>query len=357
MARYAPTVVACHQCHPSVNHSLPTVVLNATNSLSEKINEEVFKATGFSPVLRHAVSKCDIIHAHFGPAGWLASHLAVQTQKPLVVTFHGSDITKRDLSLKQDGLMQKIFAITHPVLARRADKFICVSHYIRNRAIEFGFPEEKCVVSYTGIPLIPHAVPRQARDSNSTTPFRVLAVGRLVAIKGHEKLIAAVAQVQQAGYNVHLDIVGDGPLRASLEFQASSSLQSYRFHGGLPHDRVTAIMRQSDILCHSSISMPNGQAEAFGLVISEAQWAGLPVVAFASGGVPEALKHGETGLLCPEGDIKAMKDAICKLIDDRDLYQSMSHAAPDFIRKNFDGTFQTAKVEDIYDHILDRTRG
>jgi glycosyltransferase involved in cell wall biosynthesis len=176
-------------------------------------------------------------------------------------------------------------------------------------------------------------------------------------VKGHEKLIQAVAAVQNAGYNVQLDIVGNGPLRDSLEKQAASTLRHYKFWGGLPHKDILSLMRQSELFCHSSIETENGQTEAFGLVVTEAQWAGLPVVAFKSGGVPEAMSDGESGILCPEGDIKSMKDAICKLIDDRDLYNRMSLAAPDFIRGKFDNYNQTENLQTIYDTVYKKCQG
>jgi len=349
---YTPTLIACRQVNPSVEHDIPTFVLNKNHTLPEKIEEIVFKATGFSPRLRNEVQKHDIIHAHFGPTGWIASHLAVQTKKPLIVTLHGSDVLKRHLSFKDDGAMQVLYSKTRPLLYKRTSKFICVSEYLKKRVIELGFPEEKCVVSYMGIPLKQHTELKYIREHNSTDPFRILAVGRLVKMKGHEKLIAAIAAVQQAGYNVQLDIVGNGPLRDVLEKQASESLQHYKFWGGQPHNQIISLMRQSDILCHSSIEIENGQTEAFGLVVTEAQWAGLPVVAFKSGGVPEALDDGKTGILCPEGDVMAMKNAICKLIDDNELRMKLSAAAPEFIKQKFDNYIQTSKIEDIYSEIL-----
>lgn len=349
---YTPTLIACRQVNPSVEHDIPTFVLNKNHTLPEKIEEIVFKATGFSPRLRNEVQKHDIIHAHFGPTGWMASHLAVQTKKPLIVTLHGFDVLKRHLSFKDDGAMQVLYSKTRPLLYKRTSKFICVSEYLKKRVIELGFPEEKCIVSYMGIPLIPYIEPKRVYQKGQDAPFRILAVGRLVKMKGHKKLIEAVAAVQESGYNVQLDIVGNGILRDDLEKQAATSLKHYKFWGGMPHGQILSLMRQSDLLCHSSIQTENGQTEAFGLVITEAQWAGLPVVAFSSGGIPEAMKDKETGFLCPEGDIASMKQAICKLIDDDHLRDNMSSAAQDFIQKNFDTDKQTSKLENIYDDVL-----
>jgi glycosyltransferase involved in cell wall biosynthesis len=98
--------------------------------------------------------------------------------------------------------------------------------------------------------------------------------------------------------------------------------------------------------------MKNGQTEAFGLVVLEAQWAGLPVVAFSSGGVPEALNDGETGLLVEEGNHVSFADAICRLIDDQSLFNQMAAAAPLFVEENFDAAKQNKELEAIYNSVL-----
>ncbi|MCB9964152.1 MAG: glycosyltransferase [Rhodospirillales bacterium] len=349
---FSPKLVACRRVTPSVaGEALPQVFLNKTNSKMEKIRELLFKLTLRSRVLEEAVRECDLIHAHFGPTGWLASGLAQRTGKPLIVTCHGFDVLKNDISLRHDGMLQKMYSMNRAALAQRAAKFICVSEYIKKRAIAFGFPEEKCVVHYMGIPLVPHETPRPS-SRPPEGPMRLIAVGRLVPFKGHARLIEAVAEVERRGYPVELHIVGGGELRDFLEAQAARSLKQYKFWGGQPHEKVVSLMRESDIFCHTSLHMSNGQTEAFGLVLLEAQWAGLPVVAFDSGGVPEAMAVGQTGLLAPEGDVKAFADALCRLMDDPVLLDNFAKAAPQFVQQNFDSRTQTAKLEDHYRDVL-----
>ena len=351
LEHYTPKLVACRSVVPSVAGNLPQAALNQQSTKSEKIKELLFKLTLKSPYLKEAVKDCDLIHAHFGPTGWLASGLAKETGTPLVVTFHGFDVLKKNISMRKDGLLQKVYHINRQKLAQRASKFICVSEYIKQRAVEFGFPEEKCVVHYMGIPLIEHSVAKHTRR-NEKEPVRLLAVGRLVPFKGHTKLIEAVAGVEALGYNVELNIVGGGPLKEELEKQAKEKLKKYKFWGPQPHEKVLSLMRQSDIFCHSSMHMDNGQTEAFGLVVLEAQWAGLPVVAFNSGGVPEAIDDGKTGVLVPEGNASGFAEALSDLIKDQDKLKKMSDAAPAFVKENFDNKKQAAKLEDIYNSVL-----
>lgn len=348
LTRYKPTFVACKKVDSGINTTIPEVILNQRNSVPERLKELLFKATGHAPELDAAMQGKKLIHAHFGPTGFLAMPLAARAGIPLVVTLHGFDVLKNTITLKDDGLMQTLYGKKRHKLAAAASNFICVSEYTKKRAIAFGFPESKCTVHYMGIPLIPHNEPKYVRNDN--TPFRLLAVGRMVPFKGHTHLISAVAALQQQGLDIQLDIVGDGPLRAALEQQAST-LEHCTFHGAQPHDRVLQLMRQSELFCHTSLHQPNGQTEAFGLVLLEAQWAGLPVVAFNSGGVPEAFSEGVTGLGCAEGDVEAFVKAVKALAQRPERLRAMSAAAPEFVRRNFDNSIQTAKLETLYDRL------
>ncbi len=354
LKRYHPQFLACKKPENAIGHDIPETIINKNNSIQEKCVEALFKATGYNKQLKNKVAQTDLVHAHFGTSGWLASRLTHKTGKPLVVTLHGFDILKRTITVKDDGRLQASYSKNRAILAKRTDKFICVSNFIKSKAIEFGFPEEKCRVHYMGIPLSEHTQPKAERNKNE--PIRILSVGRLVSFKAHDHLIDAVSYLEKDGINIHLDIIGDGPLRASLEKQAGRSLKNYTFHGALPHQDVLNMMRRSHLYCHTSMTQENGQTEAFGLVVSEAQWAGLPVVAFASGGVPEAMNNGKTGLLCKEGDTKALYKNIRNIITQDDLMQSMSNAAPKFVKQNFCNITQTEKLEQIYDQILSKSR-
>jgi glycosyltransferase involved in cell wall biosynthesis len=351
LKKYHPTLVACRKISPSVDTGLEEIILNKRGSVKEKISETLFKATGHSGLLQKAIGHSDIVHAHFGPVGWMASGMARREHKPLIVTFHGFDVLKNNIAAKTDGPLQANYAKHKADLARRAALFLCVSDYTKKRAIEFGFPAEKCHVHYMGIPLPDFVQAKISRASGA--PVRLFAAGRLVPFKGHTKLIEAVAILQKSGYDVQLDIAGDGPLRAELEAQAAASLKNYTFHGALMHDRLLSLMRESDIFCHTSMHMANGQTEAFGLVLLEAQWAGLPVVAFASGGVPEAIREGSTGFLATEGNAAEFAAHIRRLIDNPDIFHRMSEAAPLFVRDNFSTEVQTAKLEGFYDQAID----
>lgn len=348
LSEFTPEFIACRHVQSPIENDIPTTCIN-TGGAKGKIAEALFKLAGKSQILQDAVQKCDVIHAHFGPTGWLASQLTSKLDKPLIITLHGFDILKHNINRQDDGLLQSIYSHNRELLGQRASKFICVSEFMKQKAIEFGFPAEKCVVHYMGIPLKDHSYEKTPMGNI----IKLLAVGRLVPFKAHSKLIEAVALLQNQGLDVSLTIIGDGPLRESLEKQAAESLADYTFMGAQSHDKVLKAMREHDIFCHTSMTQGNGQTEAFGLVLLEAQWAGLPVVAFESGGVPEAFQDGETGFLVKEGDAEGFSEKLASLVKSRETLEKFSKAAPEFVKERFDNQKQGALLEGIYNSVLD----
>ncbi len=81
---------------------------------------------------------------------------------------------------------------------------------------------------------------------------------------------------------------------------------------------------------------------------------GLPVASFASGGIPEAVTHGETGLLAPERDWRALAANILTLLTDKSAWQQMSDKAQERVRREFDLRKQCTKLEGIYDELLSK---
>jgi len=88
------------------------------------------------------------------------------------------------------------------------------------------------------------------------------------------------------------------------------------------------------------------------MVFAEAQAVGTPVVSFATTAIPEAVKHGSTGLLSPLRDVAHLSDFINLLLANDQLWQTMSERAVAWVHENFDIKRQSAKLEDLYDACL-----
>ena len=89
--------------------------------------------------------------------------------------------------------------------------------------------------------------------------------------------------------------------------------------------------------------------EGFGMVFAEAQAVGTPVVSFLHAGIPEAVNHGETGLLCAEGNVAKLAEALVTLLADDALWSKMSERAQQWVRERFDISKQNESLESFYD--------
>jgi glycosyltransferase involved in cell wall biosynthesis len=319
-----------------------------------RLRQVPFKVFGFDPCFfqRVAAHHPALLHAHFGPAGLTALPLARWLKIPLIVTFHGFDGTVADAYLARSHYRVRAYLRNRHVLQREAGLFIAVSEFLRKQLIARTFPEERIVVHYTGV------------DTNFFQPVSsisrgpvVLFTGRLTEKKGCAYLLRAMHEVEQAMPDAELVIVGDGHLRQELEEIAKKILHKYRFLGWLPPETVREWMNRARVFCVPSVRDASGDGEGFGMVFAEAQAMGLPVASFSSGGVPEAVLHGETGLLAAEGDWRALARNILALLKNGNLWRRMSEAGQKRMRERFDLTKQTAKLEQTYGALLKAPSG
>ncbi|MEJ5250301.1 MAG: glycosyltransferase family 4 protein [Armatimonadota bacterium] len=156
------------------------------------------------------------------------------------------------------------------------------------------------------------------RDTCQNPIIQVLFVGGFVRMKSVETLIDAIGIMQQQNLPVYLNLVGDGELRRSLQQRAQNTLKphSFRFHGYITdRQKLLTIYRQSDIFAMSSLT------EGFPRVILEAFANGLPVVATNVAGVPDIVKHGESGLLVQPLEPGLLAASIQRVIEDAQLRQ------------------------------------
>ena len=103
-------------------------------------------------------------------------------------------------------------------------------------------------------------------------------------------------------------------------------LKNFAFLGVQDAVAVRAWMNRATVFCTPSVSVESGAAEGFGMVFAEAQAMGLPVVSFASGGIPEAVADGQTGFLVSERDWQALGNKILLLLRNRELWTRFSKA-------------------------------
>jgi colanic acid/amylovoran biosynthesis glycosyltransferase len=241
--------------------------------------------------LRRAARDADLVHAQ-----WLASMLVVPTaRKPVVLTLHGSGSAGRFQDLQ--------FMAKSPrpagALLRRARVVIGVSSQLTEAARHAGARDSRW---------IPNGVDLPGQVGEEADPPEVLYVGRLSPEKGIEELVEATR-------GLNLVVAGDGPLRSLVPAAL----------GFVPRPELEPLYARAAVAVFPS------RIEGFGVACAEAMAHGRAVVASAVGGLRDLVKDGETGLLVPSGDPKALRAAIDRLLADEDLRRRLGRAAREHI--------------------------
>ncbi|AWN34568.1 glycosyltransferase family 4 protein [Methylobacterium radiodurans] len=170
---------------------------------------------------------------------------------------------------------------------------------------------------------------RPPRDgSDPADPLRLLCVGRLVAKKGHDDLLDALAALP-AGLHWHLTLIGGGEMRAATEARAAALGLGQRvaFRGARAQPAVIAAMREADLFVLPTKPAPGGDRDGLPNVLMEAASQDLPILATAFAGTPEFIASGTHGLLVPPGDPAALAEALARLARDPALRRRLAGAA------------------------------
>ncbi len=208
-------------------------------------------------------------------------------------------------------------------------KAIAISAFIRNRLTNVGIPENRTCVIHNGVDLSQFHADSASRETvrmaAGAGPESIVLIfaSALLAWKRPAVALRVCAEVAARGLDVRLLIAGDGPLQPALEAMAQDLGIASRV-SFLGHQRELARWYSSaDLFIHTALG------EAFGNVLVEAMACGLPVIATASGSVPELVTDRETGLLVSTGprEIEELTNAVQGLMSDRQVYGNMSEAA------------------------------
>jgi len=289
----------------------------------------------------------DIIHCQFAP---LAEHVIKHRRAGflsgrLVVNFRGYDISEL---VKAHG--EHLYDHIWP----EADAFISNSEYFRERAIAIGCPQDRISVVGSGMRL--ESFPFQPISQASSGDIRFLMVGRLIERKGFHIALAALAQYSRAsGRSVHVDIVGDGPMRAELEQLARDCGfgGAVTFHGAQSHKAIADFIRQCDVFIAPSMTCSKGSQDGPVNTLKEAMAIGRPVIGSRHGGISELVIDGETGLLCEEGNVDALEQAIERILGMQASWPQILARAREVVETTYALSRTTEDLIEVYKSILE----
>ena len=266
----------------------------------------------------------DVLHVQcFGPNGAYATALSWTAGVPLVITLQGETVMD-DADIFD--VSQSLRAALRAGLRKAAAVTACSQFTLDDAIARFGLPPGRGVVIPNGVALDGAGSSGAPADAGplerlGDTPF-VLALGRVVAKKGFDLLLAGFAAMDPAERTADLVIGGTGAAVEGLEAQAEESGIGDRVHfvGRLSREEVAAAMSRAEVFV-----MPS-RLEPFGIVVLEGWRAGTAVVATSRGGPPEFVRDGVDGLLVDPFDTAAVARVLGRVLTDGPLRRSIAAA-------------------------------
>jgi len=282
-----------------------------------------------------------LIHAHLLIShiyGWLASRL---TRIPMIITIHG----KSFMDWKHGN---KVFRF----VAKHSNKIITVSNNIKAEVIKrLTLSTDNFICIYNGVDLskFQHKTSSETLKRNlniNSSDLIVGSVGGLRPVKDYPCLLKSIPIVLKEFPKTKFIIVGDGPLRNSLQsITRSLRLENNVLFLGWRED-ISELLTIFDIFVLSS------KTEGISISILEAMASGLPVVATNVGGNPEVIEDGKTGFLVPQADSQSLAKAIIKLLKDGHLRKTMGKNARKKAEEKFSLQVSVDKHIEVYDRLL-----
>ncbi|HEY3384448.1 MAG TPA: glycosyltransferase family 4 protein [Vicinamibacterales bacterium] len=286
----------------------------------------------------------DVVHAH-DPHGVAvaatALSIASPPRKPVLIAAR-----RVDFHLKTNSFSKWKY--------RQVDRFITASNAIRAMLLEDGIAPERVVTVHEGVDVdrIRAVEPLNLREEYWFPPHSLIVgnIAALVPHKGQKYLVEAAALVTAAMPEARFVILGDGELRSALEQQIKQAhLGQHVILGGFRMD-VLALLKGLDLFVMSSVT------EGLGTSLLDAMAAGRAIVGTTAGGIPEVVAHGETGLLVPPRDGRAMADAILTLLRDQPRRHQMAQAGFVRVREQFSVERMVDATIAIYERLADTSR-
>src|SRR6059058_2870518 len=272
-----------------------------------------------------ARNSVDHVHVHFANR---AAHTALFLKEisgiSFSVTAHGQDFMK---DLGSDDLLREICA---------AAEFVAAETDYSRDLLRQRCPNSAAKIHkvYNGIDL--ERFPARRSSDGNRIP-QIVSVGRLVAFKGFGELIDACAELARHRIDFFCDIIGDGPLRETLQEKVKQLDLSSRVNllGSLSQAAVLDKLQAADIFALASTTDTQGATDVFPTVILEAMASARAVVSTRLAGIPELVVDGQTGMLAPPGDSTALADALEQLLRDPELRLRFGDAGRARIEQDF----------------------
>jgi len=283
----------------------------------------------------------DVVFAQFGNVGAEIMKICKKVNIPLIVHFHGFDISVKAVVESYKEKYQEMFEY--------ATYIIAVSKYMKNTLINLGCNESKIIYN-------PYAANDAYYNIKPTYNKKLfVGAGRFVAKKAPENTILAFIKVLEKHPDAKLILAGEGELLETCKelVKQNHIEKSVLLPGVFNAEQLKLWLSEAMAFVQHSITAPNGDMEGTPVVVLEASLAGLPVVSTFHAGIPDVIIDGKTGLLVNEGDIEGMARNMIWVLDNPEKAKEIGMAG----KKNIWENFNTKKHIKTLDEIIYKAAG
>lgn len=272
---------------------------------------------------------------------------------PLVSTIHGPLLRERLLKAPLVRANRRYLALEERIGLLSADRTMTPSHWLKATFMrDYALPHGTITVVHSGMDI--NTFLRRATQPPRWVPDPrnrkvILCPARYTLVKGHRHLLNALSLLVRRRRDFVCWLAGDGPTRRVLERQARALRlgDHVAFLGS--RDDVPALLTASDIVVLPSL-LEGGVPYA----VQEAQVAGKPVVASRVSGLPEIIRHGETGLLVAPGNARALASLLDRLLTDHSLRLSLGSRARIWAHGRWSSSRMVAETLAVYQELIQR---
>ena len=270
------------------------------------------------------------LHAHWATYPSSAARiLAGRIGRPWSFTGHAHDIFVHDQDLAGK-LNQADFSVT-------------ISGYNQKQLAARMIPRNQSRLAVIHCGVLPADLPYTAAGREAAY---IVGVGRLDPIKGFIHLVEACRLLKERGTAFTCDIIGDGPLRDTLQqaIDAAGLQAQVRLTGALPQQEVRTRINRATLFVLPSVLLADGNADGIPVALMEAMACGATAISTRVSGIPELIHHEENGLLVSPGDAAELADAMARLLGDAPLRTRLAEAARRTIVQDFDADIEAGKL-------------
>lgn len=286
----------------------------------------------------------NVVHSHFAQVGWQYMSLARRLNAAHVVSFYGWDFVRL-------ATIDPSWTARLAQLYDTADCFVCEGPHAASLLTRNGCPAAKIRIFRLGVE--PDQIPFFRRVKGQGC-LRLLQVAAFREKKGHVDTVNAFADAIAQWPDMHLTLIGAKPGEVcdavTRTIQSRGLGDKVSLLPGVKFNELHAVMGEHHVFIHPSRHAHDGDCEGGApVVLLDAQATGMPVISTKHCDIPQEVIDGTTGILCAEGDVAALANAIgvfCKM--GQSHYSIYADAAREHIERNFDARDCAAAMESLY---------